>query len=70
MDSLYFNADEKLFFKRVLTEGLLSPTGPNWWVVRLAIARSLREEGDPDDRYRTPRPYDSELHLEQGKSVV
>lgn len=65
MDSLYFNADEKLFFKRVLTEGLLSPTGPNWWVVRLAIARSLREEGDPDDRYRTPRPYDSELHLEQ-----
>jgi DNA segregation ATPase FtsK/SpoIIIE, S-DNA-T family len=65
MDSLYFTRDERDFFDRVLRDGLRYSKGPYWWVVRLAIARSLREEQDPDDRYRSPGSNGSELHLEQ-----
>ena len=65
MDSLYFTKEEKDFFKLVLEQGLLHPNGPFWWVIRLAIARSLRESDFPDDRYKSPGGTISELHLEQ-----
>lgn len=65
MDSLYFTRDEKAFFERVLQDGLLYPKGPYWWVIRIAIARSLRETEDPDDRFKSPGGSGSELHLEQ-----
>ena len=67
MDSLYFSADERLFFDRVIRDGLEQQTGVMWWVVRLAIAQSLRLDGVPDARYRAPptRERGSEIHLEQ-----
>lgn len=67
-DSLYFTADERLFFERVIDDGLLQRNrrGVYWWVVRFAIAQSLRIEEDPDERYRAVGGKDrSELHLEQ-----
>ncbi|MGZ9048029.1 MAG: FtsK/SpoIIIE domain-containing protein [Allosphingosinicella sp.] len=67
-DSLYFTAEERLFFERVIDDGLLQRNrrGVYWWVVRLAIAQSLRMENDPDERYRAVGGRErSELHLEQ-----
>lgn len=77
-DSLYFSADEKATFERFLRQGLLQPNGRghNWWVLRLAIARSLQDPEEPDDRYRALSSKDggSELHLEQvtgfGKDAI
>lgn len=66
MARFFFNADEKAFFDRVLRVGLEQPAGGAfWWVVRLALAQSLRLTDDPDIRYRAPRDRSSELHLEQ-----
>lgn len=66
-DSLFFTAEEKAFFERLIGDGLLqNRRGVYWWAVRLAIARSLQEGEDPDDRYRGPGGGGrSELHLEQ-----
>jgi S-DNA-T family DNA segregation ATPase FtsK/SpoIIIE len=68
-DNLYFSADEKATFDRLLRQGLLQPSGRGfyWWVLRLAIARSLQDTDEPDDRYRALSSKDggSELHLEQ-----
>lgn len=77
-DSLYFSADEKGTFERLLRQGLLQPSGRGhyWWVLRLAIARSLHDPEDPDERYRalSSRDGGSELHLEQvtgyGKDLI
>jgi len=67
MDSLYFTSDERAFFERVIREGFLQERrGVYWWVVRLAVAQSLRLEDLPDERYRAPGGTErSELHLEQ-----
>jgi S-DNA-T family DNA segregation ATPase FtsK/SpoIIIE len=67
-DSLFFTADERTFFERVIDDGLLQTgrRGVYWWVVRLAVAQSLRMDGDPDERYSAIGGRDrSELHLEQ-----
>ena len=77
-DSLYFSADEKTTFERFLRQGLLQPSnrGHYWWVLRLAIARSLQDAEEPDERYRALSSRDgrSELHLEQitglGKDAI
>lgn len=67
-DSLYFTAEERGFFERTIADGLLQKRrGVYWWIVRLAIARSLEQPDDPDPLlYRAPGGNDrSELHLEQ-----
>lgn len=67
-DSLYFSLEERDFFERVINDGLLQQNrrGVYWWVVRLAVAQSLRMDGDPDERYRAIGGRErSELHLEQ-----
>lgn len=67
MDSFYFNKEEKDLFERVIRDGLGQQSGYNWWVVRLAIAQSLKLDGEPDERFRAPPTKDreSELHLRQ-----
>lgn len=65
MDSLYFTREERELFDRVLDQGLHQPKGPYWWVVRIAVARSLRLPDPPDERFRSPGSGVSELHLEQ-----
>jgi S-DNA-T family DNA segregation ATPase FtsK/SpoIIIE len=67
-DSLFFTAEERTFFERVIDDGLLQTgrRGVYWWVVRIAIAQSLRMDGDPDERFGAIGGKDrSELHLEQ-----
>jgi S-DNA-T family DNA segregation ATPase FtsK/SpoIIIE len=66
MDDLYFTPDERLFFEKVITEGLLQKEGRYWWTARFALAKSLAMDGVPDERFRAPRGRDrSELHLQQ-----
>lgn len=67
MDSLYFSTDDKELIERVIHDGLGQQSGFNWWVVRLAIAQSLKLDGEPDERFRAPPKKDqgSELHLAQ-----
>ncbi|WP_371356523.1 FtsK/SpoIIIE domain-containing protein [Pseudomonas chlororaphis] len=69
MISLYFSAEEKSFFEAVLQNGLHQPSGHYWWVVRFAIAQSLKIGGEPDERYNAPSikkgDRSSELSLEQ-----
>lgn len=68
MISLYFSAEEKIFFERVLSEGLATPGGHYWWVIRFAIAQSLKVGGEPEERYAAPSAKGggrSELNLEQ-----
>ncbi|WP_071754709.1 FtsK/SpoIIIE domain-containing protein [Burkholderia ubonensis] len=74
MSSLFFTAEERNFFEMVLDKGLHDRRGHYWWVVRFAIAQSLRLELPVDDRYGVPAGRDrSELELEQitglGKEV-
>ncbi len=67
-DSLYFTGEERSFFEKVIDTGLLQKgrRGVYWWVVRIAVAQSLRVEGDPDERFGATVGRDrSELHLEQ-----
>lgn len=67
-DSLFFTSEERGFFERAIADGLQQRRrGVYWWIVRLAIARSLQERDDPDDpRFRAPGGAGrSELHLEQ-----
>ncbi len=67
-DSLFFTTEERGFFERAIADGLLQKRrGVYWWIVRLAIARSLQERDDPDDtKYKAPGGAGrSELHLEQ-----
>ncbi|RLU09073.1 cell division protein FtsK [Pseudomonas prosekii] len=69
MISLYFSPDEKSFFETVLRDGLHQPSGHYWWVVRFAIAQSLKIGGEPDERYGPPSTKKgdrgSELSIEQ-----
>lgn len=67
-DSLFFTAEERVFFERVIDDGLLQTgrRGIYWWIVRIALAQSLRIETDPDERFGAVSGRDrSELHLEQ-----
>jgi S-DNA-T family DNA segregation ATPase FtsK/SpoIIIE len=67
-DSLFFSAEERAFFERVIDDGLLQrgKRGVYWWVVRIALAQSLRMDGEPDARFGVVGGKDrSELHLEQ-----
>jgi len=67
MSSLFFTADERQFFEKVLETGLHDRRGHFWWVVRFALAQSLRLELPVDDRYGVPSGGGprSELELEQ-----
>lgn len=68
MSSLYFTSDERQFFDSVLEMGLYDRRGHYWWVVRFALAQSLRMELPVDDRYGVPPASGgkrSELELEQ-----
>lgn len=66
MSRLYFTEDERNLFDRVLRTGLLhQQRGSYWRVVRLAVARSLQIEDDPDERFDSPGGGASELELEQ-----
>jgi S-DNA-T family DNA segregation ATPase FtsK/SpoIIIE len=67
MSSLFFTADERQFFDKVLETGLHDRRGHFWWVVRFALAQSLRLESPIDDRYGVPSGGGprSELELEQ-----
>lgn len=66
-DSLFFTAEERTAFERIIDDGLLQhgKRGIYWWIVRMAVARSLQETTEPDDRYRAMPRSPSELHLEQ-----
>jgi S-DNA-T family DNA segregation ATPase FtsK/SpoIIIE len=66
-DSLYFTLEERTLFERIIDDGLMQhgKRGVYWWIVRIAIARSLQEKDEPDDRYRAMPKSPSELHLEQ-----
>lgn len=68
MISLYFSAEEKAFMEELLSVGLASPGGHKWWLIRFAIARSLKIDGEPEERYSVPSAKGgtrSELNLEQ-----
>jgi S-DNA-T family DNA segregation ATPase FtsK/SpoIIIE len=68
MSSLFFTADERHFFDIVREQGLHDRRGPNWWIVRFALAQSLKMDGPLDDRYGVPPAAGgirSELELEQ-----
>lgn len=66
MSSLYFSAEERDFFEKVIDSGLLQRRGHYWWVVRFALSQSLLLDTLPDERYRAPGGRDrSELELEQ-----
>lgn len=66
MDDLFFSEEENKFFLAVLGRGLLQPSGVKWWVVRIAIAISMRMADIPDERYKRPSGGNrSELHLQQ-----
>lgn len=67
MDSLFFTSDERLFFERVIEDGLLqNRRGVYWWVVRFAVAQSLKMDDVPDERFKAVGGAGrSELHLEQ-----
>lgn len=67
MDSIYFSVAEKKLMDRINLEGLGQQSSFNWWPVRLAIAQSLKVDGEPDARFRAPPIKDrgSELHLAQ-----
>ena len=66
-DSIYFTLEERTLFERIIDDGLMQhgKRGVYWWIVRIAIARSLQEKGEPDERYRAMPKSASELHLEQ-----
>ncbi len=70
MDKFYFGRDERAFMFRVIEKGMLQKPGqaPQWWVVRLALAKSLQFEEPPNDDKFAPPPHvqgGSELHLDQ-----
>ncbi|WP_338806482.1 FtsK/SpoIIIE domain-containing protein [Pseudomonas chlororaphis] len=68
MISLYFSAEEKAFMEELLSVGLAAPGGHKWWLIRFAIARSLKIDGEPEERYGPPSAKGgsrSELNLEQ-----
>lgn len=65
MSKLYFTLDERAFFDRVASHGLLRPKTPYWPIVRFAITQSLRLGTLPDERYSAPSGRGSELELEQ-----
>lgn len=66
MIGIYFSAEEKAFFEIALKDGLATTAGHNWWIVRFAIAQSLKLEGVPDKIYRAPSGANrSELKMEQ-----
>jgi S-DNA-T family DNA segregation ATPase FtsK/SpoIIIE len=76
-DSVFFTAEERAFIERAIADGFHQrPRGVYWWMIRLAIARSLQEGDEPEGpQYRTPGGSGrSELHLEQitgrGSSVL
>ena len=67
MDDLYFTDDERDFFEAVLKHGLgHQKSGTYWWVLRFALATSLRMDGEPDARFGAATGSGrSELHLQQ-----
>jgi len=67
MDRLYFTHAERDLFHRINEDGLAQKTHFMWWPVRLAVAKSLRLDDPPGDRFKTPptKDRDSELHLSQ-----
>lgn len=67
MDRLHFTRTERELFVRINEEGFGQKTHYMWWPVRLAVAKSLRLEEPPGERFRTPPTKDreSELHMIQ-----
>lgn len=71
MNKFYFTQEERALMFRVIDKGMHQRPGrdaPQWWVVRLALAKSLQMDGPPDDDEYAPPPYvqgGSELHLDQ-----
>ena len=71
MSKLFFTSDERQLMMRVVEKGLLQTYGrdsPQWWVTRIALAKSLGMDGAPDDDEFAPPPHTkegSELHWEQ-----
>src|SRR3546814_13019561 len=54
MSSLFFTPDERQFFEKVLETGLHDRRGHFWWVIRFALAQSLRMELPIEDRFGVP----------------
>lgn len=71
MDKFYFTQEERALMHRVIEKGLLQRPGrdaPQWWVARLALAKSLQMQGSPEESDFAPPPNvkgGSELHLDQ-----
>ncbi len=71
MGDINFTIEEKAFVDQVIQKGMLQPSGnasPYWWVMRLALAKSLSIAADPTDRAYDRVPAvkgGSELHLQQ-----
>ena len=71
MNKFYFTQEERALMFRVIDKGMLQKPGrdaPQWWVVRLALAKSLQMDEPPDGDEYAPPPYvqgGSELHLDQ-----
>ena len=69
MGELNFTVDERQFADRLIRQGLLQDSNtPYWWVMRLALSASLRQESDPDGDAFGRVPYvkgGMELHLAQ-----
>lgn len=75
LNKVYFDAEERDLMSRVLTDGLLFPksalgraggtSGGHWWyVLRIALALSLRLPDPPDERYARRSKPKAEPHLD------
>lgn len=72
MAKLYFTGEDRQTMIRVIEKGLLQQPGgrdsPQWWVARIALARSLQISSLPGEDEFAPPPHTtkgSELHWEQ-----
>ena len=71
MNKLYFTQEERTLMRRIIERGLRQKFGtdsPQWWVARIALAKSLKLSDFPEGEEYAPPPYvkgGSELHMDQ-----
>lgn len=71
MNKLYFTQEERALMRRIIERGLQQKFGtdsPQWWVARIALAKSLKLGDFPEGEEYAPPPYvkgGSELHMDQ-----
>lgn len=68
MGDVFLTETEGRQVEELLRYGFEVPSAPKWWVINVAIARSLAMEGEPGDEFGRPQANQgkgAEIHLEQ-----